>query len=104
MLIVLGCISVDEKVGKWHHFYLGALFLIAGIFLAEYFSGWLFLVGIVFIFIGVLLIGDDLFQHWMQAHYNSAYQSPIHRLGIPLYKFRECLIQNHPWWKWLNLF
>lgn len=105
LLVVMGFISVDEKVGRWHHFYLGILFLLTGIFLVKYFPVWSFLwaIGVLCNLIGLCLMGDDLLQHWTQR-FNPTYTSPIHRLGTPLYEFRAKLIKNHPWWQWLERF
>ncbi len=103
---VLGFISVDEKVGKFHHFYLGILFFVVSNIICQVnpvlTSTWI--IGCFMGILGLWLMGDDLYQHWRHAQGDLAYQSFIHKLGIPLYEFRSDLIKNHPWWKWLNKF
>lgn len=96
----LAFISVDEHTGKWHHFYTGIVFSLSGNSLTIR-GKW---IGFIFILIGLWLMGDDLYQHWKHGHGYITYRSPVHRLGIPLYRLREDLIKKYSWLEWLNKF
>jgi hypothetical protein len=80
-----------RQSGWFHHYYLGYLIEIAGILMGDV---WVYAVG-------ASIKYDDFVQHLLQTFVEPDFQSLLHILAGPLYKFRTYLV-NATGWKWLE--
>ena len=91
-------IKLRADWAQTHHLYYGIFLVLASVFNLDSNSLVIFATNWVVFWLGVYLIADDLWQHWMQVeHDNPCYHSPVHRF---IYDYLK--LYNREWYRKLN--